>query len=211
MSSCVTLYSEKFQLEFEPTVISFISQASGSQGRGTGPQPPQIDSVSVTCNGCVGIATVWCRGGCHQEGLRRPEEAGFFHPDLWWSPCFWHLFFIRRLFVVSMVWHSYGIHMAMMSVRLGRWTFSMRLGNASLSQIWSALPHPWKWNPFNHLQPSSILLQFCFNSASILLLLFFPKSGVASLGLCWGQKMTQTHPRQKWAVCVWTTVPQPYV
>ena len=181
----------------------FMTGVRKSRPRHGTAERPQIDN-SVTC-------FVRFRHGLVQRWMpsRRPKKTRrgrVFPPRSVVISVFWHLFFLRRLFVVSMVWHSYGIHMAMMCVRLGRWTFSMRLGNASLSQVWSALPHPWKWNPFNNLQPSSTL-QFFFNSAPF----FFPKSGVASLGLCWGQKMTQTHPRQKWAVCVWTTVLQPYV
>jgi len=144
------VYSEEFQLEFEPTVkkmkrgkhcrnCRFMTGVRKSRPRHGTAERPQIDN-SVTC-------FVRFRHGLVQRWMpsRRPKKTRrgrVFPPRSVVISVFWHLFFLRRLFVVSMVWHSYGIHMAMMCVRLGRWTFSMRLGNASLSQVWSALPHP---------------------------------------------------------------------
>ena len=121
-----------------------------------------------------GIATVWCRGGCHQEGLRRPEEAGFFAQICGDLRVLAFVFYSSSFCGVdgmAFIWHSHGHDVC--SIRpLGFFHAPwQRIIEPGLERITAPLK-------VKSLQPSSTL-QFFFNSASfffqsqVLLLLDF--------------------------------------
>lgn len=127
---------------------------------------PQIDSVSVTCNGCVGIATVW-----RWMPSRRPKKTrrGRVFPP--------RSVVISVFFVVSMafIWRSHGHDVC--SIRPLDFFHApwQRIIEPDLERITAPLK-------VKSLQPSStifnpsILLQFCFSfffQSQVLLLLDF--------------------------------------
>jgi hypothetical protein len=107
-----------------------------------------------------GIATVWCRGGCHQEGLRRPEEAGFFAQICGDLRVLAFVFYSSSFCGVdgmAFIWHSHGHDVC--SIRPLDFFHApwQRIIEPGLERITAPLK-------VKSLQPSSTL-QFFFNSA----------------------------------------------